>query len=125
MSGKQVNGSGGPDGWGGCTVRYSARRQFRHVVDVIVRGCCTHGRTQRAKMEQCVRVAHASEFCGTWFNAAVSCGCKIVKNCGCCRFKELKVLAVLRHEIECVNEVRCSGERYYMTCMNFRILILL
>jgi hypothetical protein len=111
LLGKQVNGSGGPDGWGGCTVRYSAR----HVVNADVRGCCTHGRTQSVKMEQYARVALASELCGTWLNADVLDACKIVRNCGCCRFKDLKVLAVVRHEIECLNEVRCNGDSYYMT----------
>jgi hypothetical protein len=110
LLGKQVNGSVRPDRWGGCTVRHSAR----HVVNAGVRGCCTHGRTQRVKMEQYARIALVSELCGTWLNVNVWGACKIVINCGCCRFKDLKVLAVVRHEFECLNEVRCNGDSYNM-----------
>jgi hypothetical protein len=102
--GKQVNGSGRTDRWEGCTVRYS----IKHVVNAEVRGCCTHGRTQRVKTEQCAKTVLASELCGTCLNVNVWDVCKMSRIYGCCRFKKLKVFAVVRHELECLNEVRCN-----------------
>jgi hypothetical protein len=66
-------------------------------------------------MEYWARIANVSDFRGTWFSAADVRGCKFIKSCGCCRFKNLKVLTVVHHESECVNEVRCIGDNYYIT----------
>jgi transposase len=59
-------------------------------------------------MEQDAKTVLVSELCGTCLNVNVWDVCKIVRNYGCCRFKKLKVLAVVRHELECLNEVRCN-----------------
>jgi hypothetical protein len=115
LVGKQVNESGVLEGVGGCTVRHSAGWHVRHVVSVVARRCCTHGRTYRVNMEYCARTSTVSDFCETWFSAFDVRGCKIVKSCGCCRFKNLKVLTVVHHESDCANEVRCNGDNYYIT----------
>ncbi len=110
MLGKQVNGSGRTDRWEGCTVQYS----IKHVSNAVVSGCCTHGRTQRVEMEQYAKAFFVSDLCGTWLNVNVWVVRKASRICGCCRFKKLKVLAVVRRELECLNEVWCIAVSYSM-----------
>jgi hypothetical protein len=95
------------EGWerGGCTVRYSNGLRVRHVANVSARSCGTHGRTRGVNMEYCMRIVNIGDRCGTECILIASRDCKSFKSCGCYRFKNLKVLAVVRRESESVNEV--------------------
>jgi hypothetical protein len=90
---------------GGSTVRYSNGLHVRHVANVSARSCCTHGRTGGVNMEYCMRIVNVGDLCGAECIVIASPDCKSFKSCGCCRSKNLKVLAVVRCESENVNEV--------------------
>jgi hypothetical protein len=64
-------------------------------------------------VDRCMRIVNVADFCGTVCIAYASRGWIFIKNCGCYRSKNWKVIAVDCNESESVREVLVINSLQY------------